>query len=117
MASDAHARFETFPRSARCSRVWADPGCGCTGLDVNASVWGTADGNSFVVCYNGLDHRMAKTSTGSGFNATEWAPLLGRGWGSGASDYFVVTVSVGSAGAPNLHRPVGCQPRTSTPLG
>lgn len=72
--------------------------CKCSDARVNASIWGTDDGTLFVAGYTGLDGGFVKTSTESGFSERDLFEFpLWHGWGSTATDYFVVGGSVGNA--------------------
>jgi hypothetical protein len=72
--------------------------CKCDGGDVNASIWGADDGTLLVFGYTAADMGFVRTSAGAGFVEGDLFELpLWRGWGSSASDYFVLGGSVGSA--------------------
>jgi hypothetical protein len=80
--------------------------CKCAGRDVNASVWGTAEGELMVAGYDGLERGLVKTSNGSGFGVSELFDVpLWRGWGTSLSDYWLVGGSVGRATV--IHRTGG----------
>jgi hypothetical protein len=72
--------------------------CKCGGGEVNASIWGTAEGDLLVAGYTGLDRGLLKTSSDGGFTVSEFFEQpLWRVWGTSVSDYWLVGGSTGRA--------------------